>query len=152
MAYSKEKAIEELDKREFFNEKKASPETLEFRRQVLKNKEELRGTPIPVGEKTLYFGGAGDHKILLHRFNLGADTTKLSISSEWIVWGNENKLIRKILLSEIDKIKKNSFGDLNYEELKKQIIQEYEEEKRTSQTQQAEGLPSEFTKASELKC
>ena len=157
MAFSKEEALIELEKRDYFNEKKATPETLEFRDLVLEYKEELRGTPIQTGDKTVYFGGAGDQKIMLHRFTSGTDVTRVAISKEWVVWGNENPLIRKILLSEIAKIELNGKSESieevsNYEEIKKQIIQEYEQQKaKASKTAQAEGLPAEFTKASDLE-
>lgn len=156
MAFSKEKALEKIEKREGFNPRRADPETLNFRDLVLEYKDELKGTPIQTGDKTVYFGGAGDQKIMLHRFNSGADVTQLSISREWVVYGNENPLIRKVLLSEIAKLEINkdeepNLEGLSYEEIKRQIIEEYEATKKSaSKTSQAEGLPAEFTKASDL--
>lgn len=158
MAFTKQQALERIEKRDYFNKRTATPETLEFRKKLQQYRDELKGTPIQTGDKTVYFGGAGEHKILLHRFNSGADTTQLGVSKEWVVYGNENPLIRKVLLSEIAKLEiseeetadEDPMEGLSYEEIKKQIIEEYEAKKASKTQQAAEGLPSEFVRSSDL--
>lgn len=152
--YSKNEFIKQMEKREFFNERKATPETLEFRKLVLENKEELIGTCIQTGDKNWYFMGAGDHKLMFGIFTTGADCTQASLGKNWVVWGKENPLIRKVLLSEIAKIEINgeveTTGDEveTYEEIKRQIIKE--KQSRTK-TQPAQKISTDFITADKLE-
>ena len=103
--FTKEEVMSKIRKQEKFDPSTATPETLEFRRKCRKFKKQLMGTGIRTGNKMFYFGGAGPDSILLHFFISGADITQASGGKLWVIWGKENPLIRKILLSEIEKIK-----------------------------------------------
>lgn len=105
MMFDKKQIMSKIKKQEKFDPTTADPETLEFRRKCKKFKKQLMGTGIKIGQKTFYFGGAGPDNLLLHFFVSGADTTQVSAGKLWVIWGKENPLIRKILLSEIEKIK-----------------------------------------------
>ena len=146
--FTKQQIMDKIKKQEKFDPTTASSETLELRRKCRKFKKQLMGTGIKVGNKTFYFGGAGPDNLLLHFFVSGADTTQASGGKLWVIWGKENPLIRKTLLSEIEKIQINGKNEvLNDVSLK----EEYQRTKTKVQPSSAEQLgfipASEYYKA-----
>ena len=136
----------------YFVFKQADEETLKFRKDVRENKDELFLTPIKTGDKTWYFGGAGKHNMLFYKLDSGLDTKRTSAGKYWVIYGNENPLVRKTLMGEIEKIKKENGDDefeipeKSFEQIQKEV-KEFEAKIRPTQ----EEFPTEFIQASELK-
>lgn len=147
MAISKEqyKQMKEKEMNERFDISTADIETRKFRKLCMIYKEELEGLPMKCGNKTLYFDGAGKHKIMYRIAILGPDVEKYALPKGWVVYGKENRLMRKAILEEIAKIKEakgvkeNVFKE-SYQKTKN------EAEGRPSQ----EGYSEDFIKASDL--
>ena len=145
------KAIERIG---FFNPKKADPETLQFRKDCQKYKDELYLTPVKTGEKTWYFGGAGPHNLLFYKIESGLDIKNVSSGKFWVTYSNINPVVRKTLEAEINEIKGDDFDIENvpektYEQIAKEIAA-FEKEGTKVQPSQEE-FPTEFIKASELE-
>ena len=114
-----------VEKREYFNAKKADKKTLELRRKAIANKDDLFLLPIKTGKKTWYFGGAGKHKLMLYKIESGADVSDVSVGKFWVLWNNVNKIIRDKILTEIKRL--NGEYDVSEEEEQpEEIIQEGE--------------------------
>lgn len=132
---------EAVEKREKFDPRTADPDTLAFRRAVLGMKEDLFLLPIEIGKKTVYFGGAGKDKLMTFQLVYGEDMTGPTVKKGWVLWGNENPIIRQTILNEIARINGGVSENVYKTVFKQQKAQQAEE------TEQAGAC---FTKASEL--
>lgn len=121
-----------IEKREFFNSRRATPETLAFREEVLENKEELYLLPIKTGDKTWYFGGAGEHKIMFFKLESGIDATNVSVGKFWVLYNKLNPIVKDQIELAIDNL--NGENDVLKEK-----------------TPTAEVFPETFTRASEIE-
>lgn len=143
MALTKNQIQEKIDTEisEKFDFENADLETRKFRKLVQKYKEDLKWTPIKIGNKTVYFEGAGYHKIVYRIPILGPDVTKFCFPKGWVVYGKENPEMRRVLLKEIVKIK----GD------KENVFKEYQKTKNEAEGRPSqEGYTEDFIKASDL--
>lgn len=144
MALSKNQIQEKIDTEisEKFDFEKADIETRKFRKLVQQYKEELKWTAIKIGNKTVYFEGAGYHKIVYRIPILGPDVTKFCFPKGWVVYGKENPEIRRVLLEEIAKIK----GD------QENVFKEYQKTKegQTESRPPQEEYSEDFIRASDL--
>ena len=68
---------------------------------ILKNKTILRGLKIRIGEKTFYFDGAGDMKVLLLTKISGPDTRSISTCKLWVRYENLNPKIEKAVIKKL---------------------------------------------------
>lgn len=68
---------------------------------ILNNKALLRGLKIKIGEKTFYFDGAGDIKVLLLTKISGADTRNVSTCKLWVRYENLNPKIEKAIIKKL---------------------------------------------------
>ena len=68
---------------------------------ILNNKALLRGLKIKIGEKTFYFDGAGDMKVLLLTKISGPDTRNISTCKLWVRYENLNPKIEKTIIKKL---------------------------------------------------
>lgn len=144
MALTKNQIQEKIDTEitEKFDFENSDLETRKFRKLVQKYKEDLKWTPIKIGNKTIYFEGAGYHKIVYRIPILGPDVTKFCFPKGWVVYGKENPEIRRVLLEEIAKIKGSQ----------QNVFKEYQKtkESQTKSRPAQEEYTENFIRASDL--
>ena len=141
------KAIERIG---FFNPKKADPETLRFRKDCQKHKDDLYLTPVKTGQKTWYFGGAGPHNLLFYKIESGLDVKNVSSGKFWVTYDNVNPIVRKTLEDEIAKLE--GVDDFDIEKVPEKSYQQIADEIAAFENGGAEAqpLPEDFIRASEL--
>ena len=146
---SPEYVKQQFEKFERFDARKADQDTLAFRRITCQYKDELYLMPIKVGNKTVYFLGAGKDKLMTGQLVFGEDMTGPTTKKGWIVWGNENPIIRKTILEKIAELNGDSEVCENVYKKTYRHVQEQAEEpaEKTEETPEAGAC---FVKASEL--
>jgi len=147
MVVTFERAVEELEKYEEFDESSASQEVLQFRKLVRRYSNRLKKEhlPIKLGKRTLYFAGAGQHKLMLQEITSGIDTISgATVDKKWVLWDRINPVIKDQIMKRISELQ-GGRGNV-YKEAYKEVQEKQEETKVTAQ----EKISNDFVTADEL--